>query len=55
MTGVVEKGIPQGRKPELFGGGLIRNLGGWSAVLALGGGKKGRAIFDPALSVKPNL
>ena len=31
----VEKGIPQGRRPELVGGGLIRSLGGWSAVLAL--------------------
>jgi hypothetical protein len=31
----VEKGIPQGRRPELIGGGLIRSLGGWSAVLAL--------------------
>ena len=33
----VEKGIPQGRRPELVGGGLIRSLGGWSAVLALRG------------------
>jgi hypothetical protein len=31
----VEKGIPQGRRPELVGGGLIRSLGGWSSVLAL--------------------
>ena len=35
LVGVVEKGIPQGRRPELVGGGLIRSLGGWSAVLAL--------------------
>ena len=25
----VEEGIPQGRRPELQGGGLIRSLGGW--------------------------
>ena len=31
----VEKGIDQGRHPELVGGGLIRSLGGWSAVKAL--------------------
>ncbi len=31
----VEKGIAQGRRPELVGGGLIRSLGGWSAVKAL--------------------
>jgi putative transposase len=28
----VEKGIAEGRKPELVGGGLIRSLGGWEAV-----------------------
>lgn len=31
----VEKGIAKGRRPELVGGGLIRSLGGWSAVKAL--------------------
>jgi len=31
----VKKGIGQGRRPELVGGGLIRSLGGWSAVKAL--------------------
>ena len=31
----VEKGIAQGRRPELVGGGLIRNAGGWSAVKAM--------------------
>lgn len=30
----VEKGLGQGRRPELTGGGLIRSLGGWSEVLA---------------------
>jgi REP element-mobilizing transposase RayT len=32
--GYVKKGIDQGRRPELVGGGLIRSMGGWSAVLA---------------------
>ena len=31
----VKKGIDQGRRPELVGGGLIRSLGGWSAVKAM--------------------
>ena len=31
----VKKGIDKGRRPELVGGGLIRSLGGWSAVKAL--------------------
>jgi REP element-mobilizing transposase RayT len=31
----VEKGISQGRRPELVGGGLIRSAGGWSAVKAM--------------------
>ena len=30
----VEKGLAQGHRPELVGGGLIRSLGGWSEVLA---------------------
>jgi putative transposase len=30
----VKKGIDRGRRPELVGGGLIRSMGGWSAVLA---------------------
>ncbi len=29
-----KKGIDHGRRPELVGGGLIRSMGGWSAVLA---------------------
>ena len=29
----VSEGIRQGHRPELVGGGLIRSLGGWSAVL----------------------
>jgi REP element-mobilizing transposase RayT len=30
----IAKGLEQGRRPELTGGGLIRSLGGWSEVLA---------------------
>jgi len=33
----VKGGISQGQRPELVGGGLIRSLGSWSAVLALRG------------------
>ena len=29
------KDIDKGRRPELVGGGLIRSLGGWSAVESL--------------------
>ncbi|MFH1991524.1 MAG: transposase [Pseudomonadota bacterium] len=35
----VEKGVSAGKRPELVGGGLIRSLGGWSAVKALRGAK----------------
>jgi hypothetical protein len=31
----VEKGVRQGQRPELVGGGLIRSLGGWSAVKSI--------------------
>ena len=31
----VKKGIDQGRRPELVGGGLVRSLGGWSVVKEL--------------------
>jgi hypothetical protein len=31
----VEKGIARGRRPELTGGGLIRRMGGWSAVKSM--------------------
>ena len=30
----VERGIAQGRRPELVGGGLVRSMGGWSEVIA---------------------
>jgi len=38
----VAVGIPQGRRPELQGGGLIRSLGGWHAVQAL---RRGREAY----------
>jgi putative transposase len=31
----VGKGVSQGKRPELVGGGLVRSLGGWSQVLSL--------------------
>ncbi|MBU1207684.1 MAG: hypothetical protein KKH04_12250 [Proteobacteria bacterium] len=31
----ISEGIKQGHRPELVGGGLIRSLGGWSAVESL--------------------
>ncbi|MCD6273457.1 MAG: hypothetical protein J7K30_11610 [Deltaproteobacteria bacterium] len=31
----VKKGLDQGRRPELVGGGLIRSLGGWSGARKL--------------------
>ena len=33
--GFVEKGIPEGKKPELTGGGLIRSAGGWGVLKSL--------------------
>jgi REP element-mobilizing transposase RayT len=31
----IKKGVNQGRRPELVGGGLIRSIGGWQAFRAL--------------------
>ena len=31
----VKKGVDQGRRPELTGGGLVRNFGGWSMIKKL--------------------
>jgi putative transposase len=31
----VERGVEEGKRPELVGGGLIRSAGGWSAVKAM--------------------
>jgi putative transposase len=33
----VKNGVPQGRRPELSGGGLVRSAGGWKALSALRG------------------
>ena len=33
----VQTGIARGRRPDLVGGGLVRSIGGWSAVKALRG------------------
>ena len=33
--GYMREGIPQGRRPELVGGGLVRSLGGWAEVQAI--------------------
>ncbi len=33
--GFVQKGIVQGRRPDLAGGGLLRSHGGWASVKAL--------------------
>jgi len=38
----VKDGAPQGRRPELQGGGLIRSHGGWDAVQAL---RRGREAY----------
>jgi putative transposase len=35
----VEKGVCDGERPELVGGGLIRSLGGWAAAKAMREGK----------------
>jgi putative transposase len=31
----VTKGVAQGQRPELVGGGLVRSLGGWSEVMSM--------------------
>jgi hypothetical protein len=31
----IQRGIAEGRRPDLVGGGLVRSIGGWSAVKAL--------------------
>ncbi len=38
----VAAGVPQGRRPDLQGGGLVRSLGGWAAVAAL---RRGREAY----------
>lgn len=41
----VKKGIDQGHRPELVGGGLIRSMGGWSKVKSMRS-KDARELFD---------
>ena len=41
----VAEGVPQGRRPELQGGGLRRSAGGWEGVTALRRGRE-RWAFD---------
>jgi REP element-mobilizing transposase RayT len=41
----VRKAIDQGRRPELVGGGLLRSIGGWSALKAIRGTET-RVISD---------
>lgn len=41
----VQKGIQEGRRPDLVGGGLLRSMGGWSAVKAMRRSAD-REIFD---------
>jgi putative transposase len=38
----VAEGLPQGHRPDLQGGGLLRSLGGWAAVTAL---RRGREAY----------
>jgi REP element-mobilizing transposase RayT len=38
----VAAGLPQGRRPELQGGGLLRSLGGWTGLAAL---RRGREAY----------
>ncbi len=45
----VRAGIPQGRRPELQGGGLVRSLGGWAAVHALRRGREQYAADERVL------
>ncbi|MBI4735992.1 MAG: transposase [candidate division NC10 bacterium] len=45
----VAEGVPQGRRPELQGGGLVRSLGGWTAVAALRRGREAYAADERVL------
>ena len=45
----VQAGIPQGRRPELQGGGLVRSAGGWAAVQALRRGREHYAADERVL------
>jgi REP element-mobilizing transposase RayT len=39
----VAAGVPDGRRPELQGGGLVRSLGGWAAVATIRRGRESYA------------
>jgi len=45
----VAAGLPQGRRPELQGGGLLRSVGGWAAVQALRRGREAYASDERVL------
>jgi REP element-mobilizing transposase RayT len=45
----VAAGIPQGRRPERQGGGLVRSLGGWAAVQAVRRGREHYAADEGVL------
>jgi len=45
----VADGIPHGRRPELQGGGLMRSLGGWHAVVTLRRGREAYAADERIL------
>lgn len=36
----IKEGMSQGKRPDLVGGGLVRSLGGWSAVVSLRSNKQ---------------
>jgi hypothetical protein len=44
----IQAGLPQGRRPELVGGGLIRSLGGWAEVRAIRQ-RKEPVLADPRI------
>jgi REP element-mobilizing transposase RayT len=41
----VHEGVDNGRRLDLVGGGLVRSMGGWSAVVSLRG-KKEKMVYD---------
>ncbi len=47
--GFVAAGVAQGRRPELQGGGLVRSLGGWTAVATLRHGREAYAADERVL------
>jgi REP element-mobilizing transposase RayT len=45
----VAAGVSQGRRPDLHGGGLLRSVGGWTAVQALRRGREAYAADERVL------